>query len=61
MSKTKPQPELTIKLNMDIKTDIVISGIKLKYLPEQNTEYCIHHFFQVFDELHLEHIFKLAE
>ena len=32
MSKTKSQPELTIELNMDIRTNIVISGIKLTYL-----------------------------
>ena len=30
MPKAKPQPELTTELNMDIKTNMVISGIKLK-------------------------------
>ena len=29
MSKTKSQPELTLELNMDIQTSIVIYGIKL--------------------------------
>ena len=37
MSQTKPQPELTIELNMDIKTNTVISGIKLNYLSEKKT------------------------
>ena len=41
MSKQKSQPELATELNMDIKTNIVISGIKLKYLPgkEKRTWY----------------------
>ena len=29
MSKRKSQPELTIELNMDMNTDIDISGIKV--------------------------------
>ena len=31
MSKAKYQPELPIELNMDITTNIGISGIKLKH------------------------------
>ena len=61
MSKAKSQPELTIELNMDIETNIVIHGIKLKYLSEKKNEYGTNHMFQVLDERQLKDIFKLAE
>ena len=60
MPKRKSQPEPTIELNMDIKTDIVISGIK-KYLSEKNNEYGTNYMLQVLGARQLGYMFKLAE
>ena len=37
MSKQKSQPELTIELSMDIKTNIVFLGVELKYVLGKKT------------------------
>ena len=60
-SKQTSQPELTIELNMDIETNVVISGIKLKCISEKKDEYGTNHMFQVLGERHLKDMFKLAE
>ena len=46
------QPGLTI--DMDIKTDVVICGIKLTYLSENKYDYGVNHIVQVLDEIQLK-------
>ena len=61
MSKTKPQAELNIELNIDIKSNSVISGIKLTYSSEKKQQYGVNHLFQVVDGRQLKYMFKFAE
>ena len=59
MSKAESQPELTPELKMNMKTNIVVSGIKLifyMYLKKKK-EYCTNHMFHVLDERQLKYVF----
>ena len=46
---------------MDIKTNIIISGIRLKYPSEKRNEYNVNRMFQVLGERQLGQIYNLAE
>ena len=63
MPKTKSENQ-TLEIEMDtidIQTDTIISGIKLKSLCTKRNEYGTKQLFQVLDEKQLEDILKLAE
>ena len=46
---------------LDIQTNIIIPGIKLRFLPTKKNEYGTSELFQVLDEKQLQAISKLAE
>ena len=59
MPKSK---SVDIKINqLDVQTDIVIPGIKLKFLSAKKNDYGENNLFQVFGEKQLQYIFELAE
>ena len=64
MPKNKPD-NMTVEIKMDdkldIQTDSIISGIKLRLLSTKRKGYGTNQLVQVLDEKQLEDMFKLAE